>query len=459
MPEINDTTKPATRTTGVEDVVVTMATRLGLLLSGVAIQSLLAYALLPVGRGEFAVCILFAALAGVLFTPGADAGAQYFVMRKEITVSQGVASAVAICSAGGAVSAALAIPLIGSDIAFFRKADPASFHLALGLVPLTAFSNAVQHQLAGLRRFRALAIMSLVQTGTNTVALVCLVLVLQLGVEGALISSGMGNLVMIVACIRDLRRDADLRLEFPRSAELAGILRYGVKYYIGRLGWGVDLRVGVLVLSMIAERVEIGLFAVASGLLMRFVVISNAIFAPLLPRAAKDHGGRPDLVSFCSRVTTCLTGGALVLMLVFHVPIVRILLSSEFLPSATLIRIIAPGILIFSGGNILTAYFRGVGRPGICSWAVTLGLCINVIAIPLLYPRIGVEAAAWAMTAGLFGRSLLLSVAFHRMTQVHPALGWLLQRDDIPRLVALVRKEVTRVLNRAPGGAGSNSLV
>ena len=63
-------TKPIRRTTGVEDVAVSMATRVGLLLSAVAIQSLLAYALLPAGRGAFAVCILFAAMLGTLLTPG-----------------------------------------------------------------------------------------------------------------------------------------------------------------------------------------------------------------------------------------------------------------------------------------------------------------------------------------------------------------------------------------------------
>ena len=451
----NNTSTPAT--TGVEDVVVNMATRVGILLSGVAIQSLLAYALLPAGRGEYAVCILFAALVAVLVTPGADAGSQYFVMANKITVSQGIAVSLMICLVGALIAAALAIPLINSGIAFFHKAESTSFHVALAMIPLSAFSNAVQHHLAGLRRFRVLALYSLVQTGANGLALVCLVLVLQLGVDGALVAGCVGNLIMIMACLRDLRRNAGLTAEAPNRAALASVLTYGLKYYIARIGWGVDIRVGTLLLSMLAGRAEIGLFAVASGLMMRFVVISNAVFAPLLPRTAGDHEGRPDLVAFCARVTTWITGAALILLLVFHIPLVRILLSAEFLPAVSLIRIITPGILVFAGGNILTAYFRGVGRPDVCSWAVALGLCLNVVAVPLLYPKIGVEAAAWGMTAGLFGRSALLSVAYFRMTRTHPSLSWFPQRGDMSRLVAIVRAGITRVLNRSPIDASSNT--
>ena len=116
-----------------------------------------------------------AALVGVLFTPGADDGSQYFVMEKTINVFQGAVAALAICLCGAVVAAALAIPLINSNVAFFQKAESTSFHVALGVLPLTAFSNAVQHQLAGLCRFRILASFSLIQTLANGLAIVCLV--------------------------------------------------------------------------------------------------------------------------------------------------------------------------------------------------------------------------------------------------------------------------------------------
>ena len=439
----------APRTTGVEDVAVSMATRVGILLSGVAIQSMLAYALLPAGRGEFAVCVLFAALLGALLTPGADAGAQYFVMAGKISVSQGVSVALLICLVGAGLATALATPLIKSDIAFFQKAEPSSFHLALVLIPLTTFSSAVQHQLAGLRRFMRLALFLLFQTAANGLSLVCLVIGLRLGVKGAVLAVCVSNLVMIIVCLRDLRRNAEFAAEIPARYALVEVMRYGLKYYIARIGWGVDVRVGILVVSMLAGRSEIGLFAVASGLMTRILMIPNAVSVPLLPRTSGDESGRPDLVAFCARMTTWVTGAALIPLLAFAIPLVKVLLSAEFLPAVPLIRIIAPGTLVYAGASIFTVYFRGINRPDICSWAVGLGLGLNILLVPLLYPEIGLEAAAWGMTIGLFGRSTFLSVAYYRMTRTSPCLSWLPQRGDLSRLTSLTRAAINRVLNRS----------
>ena len=231
-----DDSKRTLGTTGAEDVALSMARPLSILLSGIAIQSLLAYALLPAGRGAYAVCLMFAGLLSLLFTPGVDAGIQYFVMTRKISVSQGVSVAVVICLTGAGLATAAAIPMIRSEIAFFGKADPASFYLALILVPLAAFASAVHHQLAGLGRFAALAVFTLVQTTANGVVAAALVLGAGLGVNGAVLAVCIGDLVMILLCLRDMRRNLGLTWEPPSRAALGDVLRYGFKYHPARIG-------------------------------------------------------------------------------------------------------------------------------------------------------------------------------------------------------------------------------
>ena len=155
--------------TGGQEVVVVLATRAGLVIFGLAIQSLLAYALLPEGRGAYAVCVMFGSLLAVLFIPGAERGTQYFVMAKKISVSQGISFATAICLVGSFLGISLSIPLIHSDISFFQKAETRSFYLSLTLVPLSAFSSVMQFQLAGLRRFGKLFFFLLLQSLTNLI--------------------------------------------------------------------------------------------------------------------------------------------------------------------------------------------------------------------------------------------------------------------------------------------------
>ena len=436
-------------TTGAEDVAVSMAKRMGLLVSSTAMQSLLAYALLTAGRGSYAVCILFAALLGILLTPGADAGAQYFVVSKRVSVSQGVSVSLVICLIGSGLAAALAVPLIHSGIPFFDKAERGSFYLALVLVPLSTFSSAMQHHLAGLGRFARLAVFTLLQTAANGVAAVSLLLGLRLGVNGALAAVCIGDLVLITLCLRDLRRNAELAWETPSRSALAEVLRYGLRYHAARIGGSVDARVGVLLLGMLATRSEVGLFAVASGLMMRFAMISHSVASPLIPRAAQGEGGRPDLFAFCARVTTWVTGAALIALLASSVPVVSFLLSAEFLPIVPLLRIIAPGILVFAGSNVLTSYFRVVNRPGVCSWSAVAGLGANLVIVPLLYPAVGLPAAAWGMTVGFFVRSSVLSVAYYRATRTRPSLNWLLQRGDVTRIRSSARTMIGRIAGRS----------
>ena len=192
----------SSKTTGVEDVVVNIMTRVAILLSGTAIQSLLAYTLLPVGAWRIRRLCTIRRIPWCTAHSGVRTQEHSILSwRNAISVSQGVSASLLICLLGSGLATVLAIPLINSEFAFFRKADSGSFYLSLGLLPLIAFARSVQHQLAGLRRFLRLGLFSLVRTVTNGLALLCLVLGLRLGVDGAILAAYVSHLVMIAICL------------------------------------------------------------------------------------------------------------------------------------------------------------------------------------------------------------------------------------------------------------------
>ncbi len=440
-------------TTGGQEVVMVLATKAGLFITGLLIQSLLAYALLPEGRGEYAVCIMFGGLLGVLFTPGADRGSQYFVMAKQISVSQGVSVALTICLTGTALALVLVVPLIQSDIAFFRKAKPHSLYLALALVFLMSFSTSLQLQLAGLRRFARLALFTLSQAMFHVLAIISLVWGLGLGVDGAIVSLTLGHLVMIIACLLDLRKNCRLVLEMPSRSGLTRVFSYGLKYYVARVGAEVGSKVGVLFLGLVASRSEIGFFALGSSLMLQVFMLSNAVSASLLPRVSSDEKGRPELVAFCARSSCWATGVALVALLAVSTPLIRILFSDAFLPVIPLIWIIAPGIFVYSGSSIFRIYFLGVNRPEVCSWAIWTGLSANLVVLVWLYSQLGVEAVAWAMTTGMLCNSAFLWIAYRRTTRMSFFSTWVPKRSDIKLLLTSGRLLFSRVFRVRSGDA------
>ncbi len=431
-------------TTGGQDVSVMFATLVSMAVLTLLIQGLLAYLLLPAGRGAYAVCIVFGTLLGLLLAPGAAQGTQYFVAAGQMSVSQGVSSALLISLGGGLVAAGLAIPLIYSDIAYFRQAETHTFLLTLTLAPLTAIAVALDHQLVAKRRFRRLAVFSILRITVNVLAILILVWHQGLGVDGAVMAFAAGHGFMIVACWRDLQRHCHLTFEMPRRAHFTRVLDYGLKYHAARIGNAIEPQIGIVVLGLIASQTEIGLFSAAITLMLGFILISNAVGNALLPRIAGLE--RSELVALCLRLVCAVTALSLLTLLALGTPLVRLLLSETFLPVVPLLWILAPGILAYAGTGIFMTHFKGINRPDVCSWTVLLGIGVNLGVLLLLYPRLGVAAAAWAMTLGMVCGSCFLATMFHRTTRLAWPSIWLPRSSDASFLWAAGRSVLTRGL-------------
>ena len=442
----NDDLDPDPRTTGIEEVGLVLGTRIALIFGGLAIQSLLAYRLLPEGRGAYAICVMFGALFGVLFSPGIDRGVQYYLMAKKLNVSESVWSALVMCLIGSVIATAVAVPLILSDIPFFQKADRPSFFLSLPLIPLTALSTSIRLQLAGLRQFARLALFSVFQTVTNVLILTTLIVGLHLQVDGALAAAAISHALMIILMFRYLHRTYGIRVGLPSHMMFRRVVRYGLKYHFARIGQLVDVQIGTLFLGMVAGRAEIGLFTLASAVLTRMWILSEATASAVLPRVAADGDGRPALVSFCARTTSWTTGIALACLCAISVPLTRTLFSEAFLPAVPLMWIMAPGVLVYSGTSILMSYFRGINRPAVCSWSVWVGLLSNLITVALLYSKFGLVAAACGMVVGRVFRSIVVVLAFVKVAHVRPMCIWFPQSGDAKRIWNLGRTALGRAI-------------
>ncbi len=439
---ISTTPRNATMAGG-QEVAVTFTSRAGVYAVSILTQSLLAYLLLPEGRGAYAVCVTFAFLLSVVFTFSIDRGAQYYAVARQISLSQSLFLALAACLVGSAVAVAVALPLIHGSLAFFRQAPAHSFHLSLALVPLISMSVAVELQLAGLRRFGPLAVFLPAQSLVVVLATVALVWQLDLGVDGALMALIAGHVFMTAACLWDLSKHCGLAFELPSLSGCRRVLGYGLRYHVMRVGNEAEPHVGVFALGMLAGRADIGLFAAASMLMLRLGLISSAVGIVLYPRVASGAIKQPEkLVGLNLRLVCLATGGALAVLLAISTPLVRVLLSEAFLPAVPLLWILAPGILAYAGGGMFITYFSGVNRPGVCSWAVWFGLTANIASFLALHPALGIEAAAWAMTIGLIVRTAYLAMMFHWRTGATLCAIWLPRRADFAYLWKTVRNGI-----------------
>ena len=427
------------KATGGREVAFLFMTSAGGHALAVLTQSLLAYLLLPEGRGAFALCVMLAGLLSAILVSGVDRGAQHFVVAKRLGVSEGLVLALGFCLLGSAAAAAVALPIIHSDLAVFRKADTASFELSLVLVPLVSMARAAELQVAGQRRFAALGTVMALRSVVTVSAVVFLVRMLELGVDGAIVALAAGHAAAFAAYVRVLRRHCGLKLVAPRLAALRQSFGFGLAAHAIRVGLEIELRMGTAALGMLAGSAEVGLFAAAYAVVRGLMLIPQAAGTALYPRVAGGAVGRLELTGFCHRFVCLASVGAIMVVLATSAPLVRVLLSEAFLPAVPLIWILAPGVLARTGVAMLRTWFNGIGRPAVCAGATWFGLCVAVAAFLILFPALGAESVAWATSIGLIFGAVFLGVRFHRATGMSVHELWLPRRGDLVHLRALVR--------------------
>lgn len=415
-------------------------------------QCLLAWALLPAGRGEYALTVMFASLLGLALSLSVDRGAQFAVMAGHLGVARSLTAAAGVCLAAFAVAAALALPLIGSDLAFFGRADPASFRLALPLALLVPLAAVAERQLTGLRRFRPASALLLLRPAAVAAGILVLVWGFDLGVAGAIGALVGGNLLFFLGAFGNLRRGGSLRPERCSAAQLRGVLSYGLESHPARLGEVLTPRLGVLALGFLAAPAEIGLFAAAGALVMPLSLASVAAGTALIPRVAAGEVKREEMVGVWLRIVCLATTGAAAVLLPFSGPLVRLFLSEAFAPIVPFLWIMAPGVIAYAGTGLLAAWFQGTGRPGVVSAGTGLGLAVHLGAILLLHPLLGVSGVAWALTLDSVVRLAFTAAAFRRITGAPLAALFRPRRSDLDYL-----RTVARSVWRTGAGAADRS--
>jgi len=434
--------------TGARDTAVSFGSRVAVLLISLAIQSTLAWLLGPDGRGAYAVCLLFATLLGTCFAFGMDTAGQYFVASKRLSVSEAVWATLGSLLAASIVAAVFGRVLMEFDLEFLTKAPRSSFYVALAVVPFHVVGQGCLLLLVGLGRITWMAITAIVNALVQLLAALLLIWGLGLGVNGALLAIVAAGTINIVFGLIAFRREgAFTRMRFGLS-HTRQLAAYGVRFYVARLSSTVNFRIGTMVLAFFAPASEIGIFAAASGLVSRILLVPTSVETALFSRVAVDARGRPETVAQAARASGLVSGCLLLVVGCLSRPIVLILLSPEFARAITLIWIMIPGIFIRAMSKVLMPYFTGTDRPAVCSWAVGAGMLANIIGILVLLPVMGLPGAAWAMTFGFVVSSVVLIVAFRRASGLSLARTWLPRRRDVETIVTLARQVLGRLAAR-----------
>ena len=156
----------------------------------------------------------------------------------------------------------------------------------------------------------------------------------------------------------------------------------------------------------------IGVFGVALGTIAG---------ARLARRAAEaDLEGVRETLRQALRMLAFLTVPATLGLLLLRVPIVRLLYErGRFGPedtqeTAAALLFYSVGLVAYTGVKVLAPAFYALGSPRVPVLASALAVATNLVAIAVLFPRMGFAAVALGTSLGSLGNAAVLALVFER---------------------------------------------
>jgi len=403
------------------DLIGNVTTRFAALVSLALATLVVARAGGPAAVGVYTLLRVLPSLVGVVSSAGLPGAVTYFFAGEHRGDKRLPATVVSMALVGG-ISGAL-LWIVASPV----LRDALFPSLSLGLVALAA--------ILVLTRVLVATAKSCSQgrgdmPGANRVIFTEEFMFLPM--YGAAVAAGFSGLNAVMAGLivadfatlslawsRLVRRGFFTDVARPSKDLVRAIASYGVRAQTGGVITLLNLRLDFIVLSVLTNNAVLGVYAVASkfaelvripGMSLTYVLYPRFAKAGPLKATAWARGLLPK-----AGVITAVTVVPLWLGAGFLIPAIY---GSDFESAVLPAQIILLGLVTYGVGAVITAYLYGVGRPGLNSVAVGVGLVVTVVMDFLLIPSYHATGAAVAS-----------AVAYTVNTVV---LLWFLLRADRP---------------------------
>jgi O-antigen/teichoic acid export membrane protein len=392
-------------------VLSNVGARVGALVSLAVATALVAWTGGPAAVGIYTLARVLPGLFGVILSSGLPGAIPYFLAGPERSDRRLPYTLLAMSIAGGALGMLVWIvctPLLTR----FLFPD-----LSTGLMLLIAATVFTQLQLTtakacsqGVEDLR----------GANWVILNEELLFLP--AYGLLWLAGMSGNGLAVACLlaadvagfalgwrRLARRGFFSRATRPSRALARRVASYGWRAQVGGVIFLLNLRLDFIILDVMAGPAVLGIYAVASKFAELIKVPGMALTYVLYPRYAREG---PATAAVTARRLIPRAGAlsaAAILPLGLAVGFVIPAVYGPGFEDAILpAEIILAGLALEGVGGVITGFLYGIGRPGLNSLAMGVGLAITVVLDLLLIPPFGAAGAAAASAVAYTATSLAL---------------------------------------------------
>ena len=400
------------------------------------------------GQGQYTLAILLPTMLYTLLNSGLSISTVFYIGQKKYSDCQ-------IYSTNLFTSLLLSIAsiFIGLIIIFFLKDyffESLTVKLLLYtllIIPLLFTQKNLQTIFQGKEDFEKFnMIVILNQLGLLLFAIL-FVLVLDMGVFGAVLSFAMSQFLMLLASFYFLKVYYNLLLPSQVSMIYAkDSLIFGLKGHISNVLSFINYRIDIFIIAYFLDDIAVGLYSVAVLISERIWLVSQSVSSVLFARVANlsDDAERNKFTSLASRNTLLITFvGGLILALVCNW-FINLFFGESYSQSVIPFLYLIPGVVIFSMSKVLANDFIGRGYPQINTYIAFVTALCNLGLNFWLIPKYGIKGAAIATTSSYLLDALMKSCYFSFKNNISFSEFYIIKFSDL----TLYKNQINKYLKR-----------
>ena len=425
-------------------LVVSLGTRLAMIILRLARNILLARLLGPADRGLFALLSTLPDLIAAVTSGGLNTAVGYQAAKQKPMGLLLTQVLIYGCLLSGLLTLLCIVLLswLDTEISAVEQLG-VWIWLLIPVVPLTVLKSGLLTLHNADERVNEFNMLRLLESSTPLFLFLVFIFFWRDRVFDAALISWIGGLAVVTIvgwCW--LKRFHVLTLKW-QPKDQSELLKYSAKSHPDVLFQQVLLRADYLFIGALLPASALGHYAMASAAAELLLIIPEAVTTPLMKRLLQQDKKIEQLTPLALRITATVMLCACLSMALIGEWFIITLFGIDYAPAYPALVALLPGLFALCYASILRLDLLGKGRPGTLSLIVGLGAALNLILNLILIPKLNITGAAIASSVAYIFVTLIMLTLYCKMARVPFYQTLLITPTDILETLKILKGKKT----------------
>lgn len=430
-----------------KNTLMTLSRQISSILLGLLSSIIIARVLGPEGNGMYQLIVLLPTTLMTLLNFGVGTSSVYYIGQKKYEVKDiiktNTLSGLSI-SFVSIIIGAVVIQFFSND--FFQGVPKAYLYAVLIIIPLLVLNEFYLVIFQGVQDFKSFNSLALVRQIAVLFSLALLLFIFDIGLVGTVISFSLGILSQFVLTLYLMKKRIQTTILSGTVSKqyFKKSFSFGYKAHFSNVLSFINYRADMYLISFFLAPAAVGLYSVAVVIAEKLWIVSQAISSVLYPVISSSNNEDDK-----NRLTSALSRNVLFFSIIFGIVfyflsdfIFNLLYGSAYNESSQMLKLLLPGIILFSVDRILSNDLAGRGRPDLNMYTSLFTVISNVLLNIYLIPKIGISGAAISTSITYILSTMIKIIIFNKYTGTSFAKLLLLQKDDLRFFKEIIHKAV-----------------